>query len=125
MPPIKHALLGASSAARWIACPPSARATENLPGETSKYAEEGTRAHELCEAHLRYSLSCWEHGEDSPMLGESIRLDGQPDDPAEMVRAPMIQLKWCAPRTNTSTLCTFSGGFTSTSPRCSSSRKWM
>ena len=56
MPPIKHALLGASSAARWIACPPSARATENLLGETSKYAEEGTRAHEVCEAHLRLSL---------------------------------------------------------------------
>ena len=40
MPPIKHALLGASSAARWIACPPSARATEHLPEETSKYAVE-------------------------------------------------------------------------------------
>ena len=53
MPPIKHALLGASSAARWIACPPSARATEHLPEETNKYAEEGTRAHEVCEAHLR------------------------------------------------------------------------
>lgn len=99
MPPIKHALLGASSAARWIACPPSARATENLPGETSKYAEEGTRAHELCEAHLRYSLSCWEHGEDSPMLGESIRLDGQPDDPPEMCKAAnqyvdFVHLQW-------------------------------
>lgn len=99
MPPIKHALLGASSAARWIACPPSARATENLPGETSKYAEEGTRAHEVCEAHLRYSLSCWEHGEDSPMLGESIRLDGQPDDPPEMCKAAnqyvdFVHLQW-------------------------------
>lgn len=99
MPPIKHALLGASSAARWIACTPSARATENLPGETSKYAEEGTRAHEVCEAHLRYSLSCWEHGEDSPMLGESIRLDGQPDDPPEMCKAAnqyvdFVHLQW-------------------------------
>ena len=63
MPPIKHALLGASSAARWIACTPSARATENLPGETSKYAEEGTRAHELCEYTLRYNLAGWEDGE--------------------------------------------------------------
>ena len=44
MPPIKHALLGASSAARWIACPPSARATENLPDEETKYAAEATRA---------------------------------------------------------------------------------
>ena len=49
MPPIKHALLGASSAARWIACTPSARATEHLPGETSKYAEEGTRAQEQAQ----------------------------------------------------------------------------
>ena len=87
MPPIKHALLGASSAARWIACPPSARATEYLPDEPSKYAAEGTRAHELCEAHLGYSLNCWEHGKDAPMLSESIRLDGQPDDPPEMVKA--------------------------------------
>lgn len=99
MPPIKHALLGASSAARWLACTPSARATEHLPEETSKYAEEGTRAHEVCEAHLRYSLSCWEHGEDSPMLGESIRLDGQPDDPPEMVKAAnqyvdFVHLQW-------------------------------
>ena len=44
MPPIKHALLGASSAARWIACPPSARATEHLPEETSKYAVEGHKS---------------------------------------------------------------------------------
>lgn len=62
MPPIKHALLGASSAARWIACPPSARATENLPGETSKYAEEGTRAHEVCEYILRHNLAAWGDG---------------------------------------------------------------
>ena len=87
MPPIKHALLGASSAARWIACTPSARATENLPDEETKYAAEGTRAHEVCEAHLRYSLECWETGQVAPILGESIRLDGQPDDPPEMVKA--------------------------------------
>ena len=62
MPPIKHALLGASSAARWIACPPSARATEHLPGETSKYAVEGTRTHELCEYTLRHNLAGWEDG---------------------------------------------------------------
>ena len=87
MPPIKHALLGASSAARWIACTPSAQATANLPGETSKYAEEGTRAHELCEAHLRNNLRQWEAGYRALPLSESIRLDGEPDDPPEMVRA--------------------------------------
>ena len=87
MPPIKHALLGASSAARWIACPPSARATEGLPGGTSKYAEEGTRAHELCEAHLRNNLRWWEAGYGALPLSGSTRLDGEPDDPPEMVRA--------------------------------------
>lgn len=87
MPPIKHALLGASSAARWIACTPSARATEHLPEETSKYAEEGTRAHELCEAHLRNNLRQWEAGYGALPLSGSIRLDGEPDDPPEMVRA--------------------------------------
>ena len=87
MPPIKHALLGASSAARWIACPPSARLTEHMEGGSSKYAAEGSRAHEVCEAHLRHCLKCWNAGQTAPILGESIRLDGQPDDPAEMVRA--------------------------------------
>lgn len=87
MPPIKHALLGASSAARWIACTPSARATENLPDEETKYAVEGTRAHELCEAHLRNNLRQWGAGYGALPLSGSIRLDGEPDDPPEMVRA--------------------------------------
>lgn len=63
MPPVKHALLGASSAARWIACPPSARATENLPDEESEYAAEGTKAHEVCEVALRRNLKNWEQGQ--------------------------------------------------------------
>lgn len=87
MPPVKHALLGASSAARWIACTPSAQATANLPDEETKYAEEGTRAHELCEVHLRNNLRQWEAGYGVLPLSGSIRLDGEPDDPPEMVRA--------------------------------------
>ena len=62
MPPVKHALLGASSAARWIDCPPSARATEHLPDSPSKYAEEGTKAHAVCEKALRHNLPEWEQG---------------------------------------------------------------
>lgn len=42
-----HAILSPSSASRWLACPPSARFEEQIPGETSPYAEEGTLAHEL------------------------------------------------------------------------------
>ena len=53
MPPAQHAILSASSAARWIACPPSARINAERPGETTVYAEEGTLAHALGELKLR------------------------------------------------------------------------
>lgn len=56
----KHALLSASSAARWLACPPSARLEEKFREtcgfqESSVYAEEGTLAHEFAELALRKS----------------------------------------------------------------------
>jgi hypothetical protein len=51
-----HALLSASGANRWIACPPSARLEESVAVETSSYAEEGTFIHELSELNLRYFL---------------------------------------------------------------------
>lgn len=47
-----HALLSASSASRWIACPPSARLTESVPDRSSEFAQEGTLGHELAEAIL-------------------------------------------------------------------------
>lgn len=50
--PEKHALLSASSASRWLNCPPSARLCESIPEEPSKYAEEGTLAHSMCEVKL-------------------------------------------------------------------------
>ena len=54
----KHALLSASHAARWLACPPSARLEEKFKEtcgfqDSSVYAEEGTLAHEFAELSLR------------------------------------------------------------------------
>ena len=49
----KHALLGASGAARWLACTPSARLEEQFPDSTSTYAEEGSLAHDIAELKLR------------------------------------------------------------------------
>ncbi len=43
----KHAKLSASSSHRWIACPGSVKAEENFPYTYSKYADEGTLAHEI------------------------------------------------------------------------------
>ena len=47
--PTKHALLSASSASRWLNCPPSARLGENYEDKPSEYAAEGTEAHALGE----------------------------------------------------------------------------
>lgn len=52
----KHALLGASSAARWLNCTPSARLTEKIEDTTSEYAAEGTLAHSLGEIMLSKEL---------------------------------------------------------------------
>ena len=52
MPVGSHALLGASSAHRWLICPPLARLEEKVKDRGSSYAEEGTTAHELAELYL-------------------------------------------------------------------------
>ncbi len=52
-----HALLSASASHRWIACPPSARLTEDMPDTTSPFAAEGTKAHETAEKLIRAYLS--------------------------------------------------------------------
>ena len=44
-----HALLSASSSARWLACPPSAVAAEAYPNEGTDFTREGTLAHEVAE----------------------------------------------------------------------------
>lgn len=49
MPPEKHALLSASSAARWMVCTAAPRFEEGLPESTSSYAEEGRLAHAIGE----------------------------------------------------------------------------
>lgn len=52
----KHALLSASGAHRWIACPPSVKLEEGFENKTSVYAEEGTLAHEIGELKLKFNL---------------------------------------------------------------------
>lgn len=52
----RHALLSASSAHRWINCPPSARLCEDMVDAASSYAAEGTNAHALCEHKLKAVL---------------------------------------------------------------------
>lgn len=62
----KHALLGASSSARWLVCTPSARLEAMFPDEQSPYAAEGTVAHDLAEAILHHKLE----GKKAPKLDD-------------------------------------------------------
>ena len=49
MPPTTHSKLGASSCTRWINCPASVSLGADMPNKSSKYAVEGTAAHQLAE----------------------------------------------------------------------------
>lgn len=72
--PDTHALLSASSAERWINCPPSARLTENMPDTESPHAAEGTLAHSLAELKVRKKFENMRKSEYDKRLGE-IRKD--------------------------------------------------
>lgn len=48
-----HALLGPSSASRWMACPPSVRLCEQFEDVESEYAKEGSLAHEIAELKVK------------------------------------------------------------------------
>lgn len=54
--PDSHALLSASSAHRWLNCPPSAKASSGVVDEPSDAALQGTAAHALAEYKLLRSL---------------------------------------------------------------------
>ena len=54
--PESHALLSASSAHRWLNCPPSAQASAGVRDEASQAALQGTAAHALAEYKLLRAL---------------------------------------------------------------------
>ena len=74
----KHAVLSASSAARWIACPPSARLNAEKSDTPSEYAAQGTDAHTLCEYKL------------CKALGERVR------DPTKYLTSYDTEMEECA-----------------------------
>lgn len=48
-----HAVLSASSSARWLKCPPSAVAATMYPNTATEFTKEGTLAHEVAEVVAR------------------------------------------------------------------------
>lgn len=70
-----HAILSASSSARWLACPPSALAAEAYKNEGTEFTREGTLAHEVAEATARMAMEpglkyrdTWPEGVDQEMI---------------------------------------------------------
>jgi hypothetical protein len=49
-----HSVIGASSMHRWATCPGSVRLSADMPNTSSKYAEEGTLAHEYAAETLEF-----------------------------------------------------------------------
>lgn len=68
----EHALLSASSAHRWLHCPPSAVAAEAYPQTSTDFTREGTIAHEVAEHCARVALD----GHSSPTLETFIMQEG-------------------------------------------------
>lgn len=56
-----HSPWGASSAHRWMACPASIKLSEGIENKSSKFAAEGTCAHELAEKALIEGNRCEEY----------------------------------------------------------------
>ncbi|MBR3298906.1 MAG: DUF2800 domain-containing protein [Clostridia bacterium] len=84
----KHALLSASSSARWLNCPPSARLGESIPDKGSEYAKEGTDAHSLCEYKLKKLL-----GIDAADPTENLdSFNGEMEECAESYAAYVLEL---------------------------------
>lgn len=84
----KHALLSASSSARWLNCPPSARLGECFPDKGSEYAKEGTDAHSLCEYKLKKLL-----GIDAADPTENLDCyNGEMEECAESYAAYVLEL---------------------------------
>lgn len=69
-----HALLSASSSARWLACPPSAVAAAAYPNQDTVFTREGTLAHEVAETvvggvnHARFGALLETEGVTAEML---------------------------------------------------------
>lgn len=89
-----HAVLSASSSARWSACPGSVRASEGRPNVSSEFADLGSAAHKLAQMTLEDPRA---HGQASTFSGGEIKIGERifPIDD-EMIRHVQTYLDYVA-----------------------------
>ena len=63
-----HAVLSASSSARWLACPPSAVAALAYANQDTPFTREGTLAHEVAEQIARHGIAAKQDDVTNEML---------------------------------------------------------
>ena len=66
----QHSVLSPSGAHRWMRCPGSIAAESGMPDTSSKYAAEGTAAHELASKCLELDANA------EAVIGDTITVDG-------------------------------------------------
>lgn len=91
MPPIKHAVLSASSSHRWLNCNPSARLEQEFEDRSSEAAEEGTAAHALAEHKLHKALKL--RSKKPISAYDCDEMDGYTDDYVAFVMEQFEQAK--------------------------------
>lgn len=91
-----HALLSASSSARWLHCTPAPKLEEQYPDVDSPASAEGTAAHELAEWKLR-DLNGETVGPRPESEWDNEDMDDHTDDYADNVMAELARTKETSP----------------------------
>lgn len=94
-----HAVLGASSADRWMNCPGSVRLSRGLPESPSIFAAEGTAAHELAQRCLENGHASAEfyRGETIPVEEWSFDVDDDMIEAVDVYLAEIARIREEAP----------------------------
>ncbi len=95
MPPVKHAVLSASSSHRWLNCSPSARLELEFDNRETEAAAEGTAAHALCEHKLRKVLK--QRSRKPVSKYDCDEMDAYTDDYVEFVKEAVEEARQSCP----------------------------
>lgn len=81
-----HSPFSASSSERWLACPGSVELSKDAPPQfESKYAAEGTEAHECVEAFLKTEVREWDVAYDQLVCEHPVEMVAFAMDAAKMI----------------------------------------